>query len=221
MMMTTKPIRAWWFSRGSGYVSGSEDSARLGFTHTLPAGHSARVFRRGYHGYRDILGALSRGWASTLWLVELSGDIDYAPGVYAASERTYIDGGVDIAPVLREFAVWCALDVVRLWRGPRGSITRLLAGDESAALGVAVAAKDAERAYHITSQYGKRDAASAAIHALDDDVCTSALDASSKAANARSETFWTFMRPGGWQAVEARYKRRLARMVTEATGLHL
>lgn len=221
-MMTTKPIRAWWFSGRSGWVFGAENpDARLGLTHKLPPRHPVKAYTRGYHGYTDIFGALSRGRASTLWIVELSGDIDYAPGVYAASERTYIDGGVDIAPVLREFAVWCALDVVRLWRGPRESIKRLLAGDESAALGVAVAAKDAERAYHITTQYGKRDAASAAIHALDDDVCTSALEASSKAGSARSETFWTFMRPGGWQAVEARYKRRLARMVTDATGLHL
>ena len=221
-MTPAKPITAWWFSGRSGYVSGSENpDARLGLTHKLPAGHSARAYLHGYHGYRDVFGGLSRGRASTLWLVELSGDIDYAPGVYAASERTYIDGGVDIAPVLREFALWCALDVVRLWRGPRESIKRLMAGDESAALGVAVAAKDAERAYHITTQYGKRDAASAAIQALDDDVCTSALDASSKAANARSETFWAFMRPGGWQAVEEQYKRRLAKMVTQATGLHL
>ena len=220
-MMTTKPIRAWWLSSRSGYVSGSEDSARLGFTHRLPAGGSARVSLNGYHGYRDVFGALSRGWASTLWLVELSGDIDYAPGVYAASERTYIDGGVDIAPVLREFALWCALDVVRLWRGPRESIERLLAGDESTALGVAVAAKDAERAYHITSHYGKRNAASAAVRALDEDVCTAALDALSNAVNARSETFWTFMRPGGWRAAEARYKSRLAKLVTRATGLHL
>ena len=221
-MMTTKPIRAWWLSGHSGYASGAGDHfARLGLTAELPAGRSARVNLCGYHGYRDVFGALSRGWASTLWVVELSGDIDYAPGVYAASERTYIDGGVDIEPVLREFAVWCALDVVRLWRGPRACIERLMAGDESAALGVAVAAKDAARAYSITGHYGKEEAASAAVRALDEDVCTAALDASSKAANARSETFWTVMRPGGWRAAEARYKRRLARMVTEATGLHL
>lgn len=207
-MMTTKPIRAWWMTDSLGSVYGKNNSAaEAGLKHRMPDGSVIRPGGGGFHGCTNLLDALRRWGGGFLWLVELSGEIEYEPGVYAASHRTYIAGGVDITPVLRNFAWRCALAAAPLWGGPRRRIKRLMNGDEGERLVLTVLMKNRLTHTHISRRRF-------AIETLSGAMMSMAVPAARAAASCALNT-------GARQLTERRLNKLLAKLVTQATGLHL
>jgi hypothetical protein len=125
-------MRAWCFSKTSKKLR--YDDYReivIGVTHKVegipvPCAH-------GLHGSVKLLDALSYAPGPIIWEVELSGTIvEHRDGdKLAATERTYLRGGIDISPTLREFARWCALSVAHLWDVSNVVRCYLQTGDEN------------------------------------------------------------------------------------------
>ena len=169
-------VKAWWFSAAATLPNDDGRPVVLGETLTVDP---AKVVpcKFGLHASASAFDALQYAPGPILWRVELGGKIvPHGDPVdkYAASERTAIAGGIDVSPLLWEFARKCALGVLHLWDAPQ-VVRDYLTGDES----LRAAAWDAASA-------AAWDAASAAAWA--------AAWAAAGAAAGAAEEAWQFDR---------------------------
>jgi hypothetical protein len=97
----------------------------------------------GLHASIDPLDALQYAPGPMLHLVDLDGEIleHGTPPDKLVGRRRRIVASIDATDLLREFARWCALQVVRLWQCPDVVRRYLETGDES----IRDAARDAAR----------------------------------------------------------------------------
>ena len=144
-MKMPKLIDAWWFSTGKTLPHGDGRRIAIGRTHKVEG--TIIPCNNGLHASVKPLDALQYAPGPIVWRVRMGGTGVDDGDKLAASERTYIGGGIDVSDTLRLFARQCALDVVHLWDAPDIVIKYLKTGDESirAAAGAAAgaAARDA------------------------------------------------------------------------------
>ena len=176
-------VVGWWFSREAELPNGDGRAVIVGETLTVDA---AKVVpcKYGLHASPLALDALQYAPGSLLWRVELGGRIvSHGDPIdkYAASERKIIAGGIDVSPMLREFARWCALQVIDLWDAPPIVKEYLQTGDEHmrAAAAAWAAAWDAARAAAGAAAW---DAARAAAWAAARAAAWAAAGAAARAA---------------------------------------
>ena len=112
-------LRAWHFTAATSLANGDKRAIKLG--ETLSVEGEIVPCEHGLHASVSAYDALQYAPGPILWRVELSGTV-VAHGdpvdKYAASQRTAIAGGIDVSPALREYARWCALQVIHLWDAP-------------------------------------------------------------------------------------------------------
>jgi hypothetical protein len=122
-------VKAWWFS--SGYTLPYRDGRpiEIGTTHTVEG--EVIPCKNGLHGSKRLLDAVGYAPGPIVWRVKQHGEIVTQGDKQASSKRTYLAGGVDISPVLREFARSCALDVIDQWDAPDVVVQYLETGDET------------------------------------------------------------------------------------------
>jgi hypothetical protein len=195
-------MKAWYFApidRKLGHGDGREIA--LGRTHVVEG--PIVLCEHGLHASRDILDALSYASGPVLYEVELSDEIVEGDDKLAASERTYLRGGVDLSEVLCAFARWCALSVAHLWKMPEIVRRYLETGDESlrAAAGAA-----ADAAASDAASDAARDAAWAAAWAA-------AWDAARAAAG---DAAWAAAGVAAGDAARREQSAKLGKMVEEA-----
>jgi hypothetical protein len=179
----------WYFSLDSKRLNfGDGRIIKLGRTHKVKG--EIIPCNNGLHASPKIMDALSYASGHVVWRVELGGIIKSHGNPidkYAASERTYVSGGINIEGLLREFARKCALDVLHLWDAPDVVKKYLETGDESLRAAAWAAAWDAAR-----------DAAwDAAGAAAGDAAGAAAGDAAGAAAGAAA---WDAARDAAWDA---------------------
>lgn len=110
-------IDAWWFSAGKSLPRGDKRRITIGRTHTVKG--EIVPCRNGLHGSVKPLDALQYAPGPFIWRVRLGGIIvAHNNDKHAASERTYLAGGIDSTDTLRLFARLCALDVIDKWDAP-------------------------------------------------------------------------------------------------------
>ena len=163
-------MKAWYFSKVSKKLRyGDNREIAIGVTHKIEG--APVPCEHGLHGSVKLADALKYAPGPVIWEVELGGVIvEHEDGdKLAATERTYLRGGIDIADTLYSFARRCALDVIHLWDAPEIVRQYLETGDES----IRAAARDAARdAASDTAWDAARDAASASAR----DACATAWD---------------------------------------------
>ena len=140
-----KSIDGWWFgTTDKKLLNGDNRKIVIGRTHKVKGNITPCVY--GLHLSPKILDALHYAPGPVIYKVRGSGIIvphGNPVDKYACSERTYLQGRIDISDILRKFARLCALDVVHLWDCPDVVLRYLKTGDESlrdAARGAAWAA---------------------------------------------------------------------------------
>jgi hypothetical protein len=87
----------------------------------------------GLHASEHPFDALQFAPGNLLHLVEIEGDLRThgTPVDKVVGRRRKIIATIDAEPLLREFARWCALQVIHLWDAPRIVREYLETGDES------------------------------------------------------------------------------------------
>lgn len=119
----------------------------------------------GLHASVCPLDALQYAPGNTLCLVDLGGEIIHGDDKVVASRRRII-ARIDAEPLMREFARWCALQVIAHWAAPDVVRRYLETGDESVRDAAWAAALDAARdAAWAAAWDAARDAAWAAQRA--------------------------------------------------------
>ena len=157
----TKTINGWWFSAAKTLPNGDGRRIALGRTHKVKG--EIIPCRNGLHASVKPHDALNYASGPIVWRVRLSGVVvPYNADRHAASERTYLAGGIDVSETLRAFAKRCALDVIDLWDAPEVVIRYLKTGDESIRAAARVTAQDAAWAAGDAARAAARDAAGAA-----------------------------------------------------------
>ena len=107
-------MKAWYFTDKSKTLKyGDGRKVEVGATHEIKG--RPILCKKGLHGSIKIIDALRYAPGTVVWRVELSGQMDNGEDKIAAQKRTYISGGIDIAPILYKFARMCALDVIDRW----------------------------------------------------------------------------------------------------------
>jgi outer membrane protein assembly factor BamB len=120
----------WWFSENSKRLGYKDNrKIKLGITHKVKG--KPVLCKHGLHASKKIIDALEYARGDIIWKVELGGVVLKGDDKMVATERTYIDGGVDISEVLKKFARMCALDVVHLWDAPDVVMEYLKTGNET------------------------------------------------------------------------------------------
>ena len=137
----------------------------------------------GLHASIDPLDALQYAPGPMLHLVDLDGEIleHGTPPDKLVGRRRRIVASIDATDLLREFARWCALQVVHLWQCPDVVRRYLETGDES----IRVAARDSARASARAAWAAAKDAARAAAWDAWDSAWASARDAAKDAQRAK------------------------------------
>ena len=186
----TKPVLAWWFSAARSLPHGDGRRVKLGRTHKV--GGSIVPCRNGLHASVRPIDALRYASGAIVWRVELSGVIIPHDGdKFAASERKYIAGGIDVTDTLRHFARRCALDVIALWDAPAVVVRYLKTGDEKIRDAARAAAWAAARdAAWDAARAAARDAAWAAARAAAGAAAGAAARAAAGAAARAAEYQW-------------------------------
>ena len=179
--MDKTKVKAWYFSnytRRLRYGDGREIA--IGVTHTVDG--EIAPCQNGLHGSERILDALGYAPGLVVWRVELSGTIvaNEDDDKLAASERTYLAGGVDITELLRAFARRQALRAAHLWDMPDAVRQYLETGDE--ALRDEAAGEAAANAYATNAAYAAYAAANAATNAATNAAAYAADNAAAYAA---------------------------------------
>ena len=157
--MDNDKLLVWHFSAAATLANGDGRAIRLGDTLTVEG--QIHPCYHGLHGSASALDALRYAPGPILWRCALGGAIvPHGDPVdkYAASERTAVAGGVDVTPMLRDFARQCALDVVHLWDCPPIVKEYLTTGDESLWAAAWAAAWDAARAAAWDAAWGAQRA---------------------------------------------------------------
>ena len=104
MTDTPKHVDGWWFSQG--YTLSHKDRRRikLGITHKVEG--EIVPCQNGLHYSARAIDALRYAAGPIVWKVRGSGIIvPHGGDKFAASERTYIAGGVDVSKSLRKFFI--------------------------------------------------------------------------------------------------------------------
>jgi len=193
-----------------GYGDGRE--IRVGETLTVEG--DPVLCRYGLHASARILDALRYAQSDKLALcrVTLGGAVAHGNDKSAATERTVtamIDAEATDA-LLREFARWCALQVIPLWDAPDVVRQYLETGDESIRAAAWDAAWDAAwAAAWAAARNAARDAARDAARAA-------AWDAARDAARAAA---WDAARDAAWAAAWAAQEEQVRRMFDAALQL--
>jgi len=194
--MTARTISGWWFSAGKTLPHGDGRRIVLGRKHEVKG--DILPCKNGLHASRRAIDALGYAPGPIVWKVQLSGTIvAHDTDKCAASERTYIAGGVDVSDTLRKFARLCALDVINLWAAPEIVVRYLKTGDESI--------RDAARAAARATAAAARDAA-----------WDAARDAAWDAAWAAADAAWATA-GAAWAAQNRRLTRMLNAALRKAT----
>ena len=115
----------------------------------------------GLHASEHPFDALSYAPGQTLCLVELDGEYIRDADKIVASRRRILRR-LDAAPLLHEFARWCALQVIHLWDAPPVVREYLETGREDIVAATAAAARAAAEAATATRAAGAAVAARAA-----------------------------------------------------------
>jgi hypothetical protein len=172
-------MKAWYFAPPDNRLAnGDGRKIALGTTHKVEGPPVLR--KHGLHASVQLVDALRYSASGILYEVELSGEIFEGDDKCAATERTYIRGGIDLSDTFREFARWCALSVAHLWDMPAVVREYLETGDESKRTAARAAALDAEWE---AARYAARAAAWAIARAAAWDAAwDAALDAALAAA---------------------------------------
>jgi len=184
-------MKAWFFSIAEKRLRYNDNrEIALGTTHTVDG--TPIPCEHGLHASVNILDAVKYAPGPIVWEVELGGTIveheDHDK--QAATERTYLRGGIDVSDVLRAFARWSALSVAHLWGMPDVVRRYLDTGDESLRDAASAAASaTASAAAWAAAWNAARDAAwasawAAAWNAARDAAWAAARDAARAAARA-------------------------------------
>jgi len=128
-------MKAYWFSKDGRPMQGrSHIIYMVGNSYT--EGGIIIPCENGLHASVDPFDALVYSfYPSTLDIVELDGTIvghGTPVNKYAASQRRHLDR-IPVPPLLKEFARWCALQVIHLWECPDIVKRYLETGDDSLA----------------------------------------------------------------------------------------
>ena len=116
----------------------------------------------GLHASIHPADALGYAPGETLCLVDVRGRVIHGADKLAASERRIVKR-INSTPLLREYARWCALQVVELWDAPDVVRQYLTTGDEGLRYAAGAAAESAVRAAAgAAAEYAARAAAGAA-----------------------------------------------------------
>ena len=219
-MKMPKLIDAWWFSTGKTLPHGDGRRIAIGRTHKVEG--TIIPCNNGLHASVKPLDALQYAPGPIVWRVRMGGTGVDDGDKLAASERTYIGGGIDVSDTLRLFARQCALDVVHLWDAPDIVIRYLKTGDESIRAAARAAAWDARAAAGAAAwdaawaaAWDVRDAARDAWDAAWDDAWAAAWDARDAAGAAAwdaRDAAWD----AAWAAARAKHNRRLVRLLNAA-----
>lgn len=124
-------MKAWYFSKTDRRLRYDDNrEIALGITHAV--GGPLRPCEHGLHGSARLIDALRYAPGPIVWEVELSGEIaEHQDGdKCAATERTYLRGGIDVSEILRAFSRWAALSVASLWNMPNIVRRYLETGDK-------------------------------------------------------------------------------------------
>jgi len=191
-------MKAWYFSTIERKLRyGDDRDIAIGATHTVEG--DPVPCEHGLHGSVKILDALQYAPGPVVWEVELGGKMveheDHDK--WAATERIYLSGGIDITDTLRAFARRCALDVAELWAMPTIVRQYLETGEKSIRDAANRDAADRAAAW-----------AAANRDAVRDSVRDSAWDAAWTAANRDAA------RAAAWAAAN----RAAARAAADAAG---
>jgi len=224
----------WYFSDVSRRLRHDDGrKIELGVTHTVEG--PPVLCEHGLHGSARAIDALRYAPGPIVWRARLGGQVVKGSDKAAATERTYIAGGVDVSHTLRAFARSCALDVIDLWDAPDVVRQYLETGDETLRDAAWAASRDASGA---ASRDASRDAAwNAARDASGAAAWAAARDASGAAAwaaawnaawdaawnaawNAAKGAAWNATRDAAWHAAGAAARAEqaglLERMLTDA-----
>ena len=139
----------------------------------------------GYHASKHVMGALKYAPGSTLSLVECSEVTDREIEKFVCKRRKVIKV-IDVDDILREFARWCALQVIDLWNAPDVVVQYLKTGDDSIRAAAQSAAWSA-------AESTSRAAAWSAVDAAAESAAGSAM----------------------WSAVERKQRAKFARMINK------
>ena len=102
------------------------------------------ICQSGLHASWHPFDALQFAPGGTLCLVEVEEITDEQPEKLVCKRRKIVQR-IDAEPILREFARWCALQVVHLWDAPEVVVQYLKTGDESLRDAARAAARDVAR----------------------------------------------------------------------------
>ena len=146
-------IKAWHFLQDDYRIQfGTKEKVKAG---SLLVEHG----KWGLHASRNLLDALTYAPGNILCRVELRGTIIESSDKLVASRR-YVEWTLDATDLLREFARWCALQVIHLWDAPDIVKQYLETGDESIrAAARAAASAAAMDAANAAAWYAAMDAA--------------------------------------------------------------
>ena len=142
MTLTAAPtvVRAWWFSAERQLPNGDGRRVRVGRTQVHKG--TLELCRSGLHASERIIDALDYAPGPLLWRVECSGEIIHGNDKIVCSRRTPL-AVIDADDILRQFARWCALQVIDKWDAP-GVVRRFLtSGDEALRAAARAAARAA------------------------------------------------------------------------------
>ena len=202
---------------------GEGDVPRLGYgdNREIKVGETLAVHAKpvlcsvGLHASAKLWDALNyaRGERLSLCRVTLGGTVKHDTDKSVANERTVVAvlDADTTDKLLRDYARWCALQVIHLWDAPDIVRQYLETGDESLRAAAWAAAGDAARA-------AARDAARAAARAAAGDAAWAAAGAAARDAAwaAAAAAAWAAARDAARDAAIEQYATELERRGLEA-----
>ena len=135
-------MKAWHFSNIN-HTLRYDDNRKIVLGETLEVDCEPILCEQGLHGSIRIIDALQYAHGPVTWKVNITGDVVKGDDKICGQRRKAIAGGIDITDTLREFARWCALQVIHLWDAPDIVKEYLKTGDEKIRAAAWAAACDA------------------------------------------------------------------------------
>ena len=196
-------IRAWYFSNEDKKLRyGDDRPIEVGVTHDAKAA-PLELCAYGLHASQNILHALQYAPGHILWEVELGGKILVGDDKMCATHRTYLRE-INCEEILREFARWCALQVIHLWDCPSVAKEYLETGNpelrEAAWDAAWDAARDAWDAAWDAARDAAWDAARDAAWAAARDAARAAAWAAAREATAAARAAARDAARDAWEA---------------------
>ncbi|MCB9019228.1 MAG: hypothetical protein H6546_02760 [Chitinophagales bacterium] len=213
--MKNKSVKAWYFSTTERKLRfGDGRQIEVGVTHEVEG--RPVLCEHGLHASVNILDALKYAPGPVLWEVELSGEIIEDNDKMVATHRTYLRE-IDCEEILREFARWCALQVIDLWDAPPVVREYLETGKEELRAAARDAARDAWAAARDAVWAAARAAAWAAARAAARAaVWDAAWDAARAAARAAAwDAAWDAVWDAARDAARDAQEKKLLELVNE------